>query len=72
MVVVVDELPLDVHDLGVHVLVGVGPRPVQVLAHKVASENVPDRVAEVNAQRIDRTKREEKKKLNNLSCGSIF
>ena len=49
MVVVVDELPLDVHDLGVHVLVGVGPRPVQVLANQVASENVPDRVAEVNA-----------------------
>ena len=40
MGVVVHELLLDVHDLRVHVLVGVGPGPVQVLTHQVTPENV--------------------------------
>ena len=40
MVVIVQELFLDVHYLRVHVLVGVGPGSVQVLAHQVTPESV--------------------------------
>ena len=40
MGVVVHELLLDVHDLRMHVLVGVGPGPVEVLAYQVAPEIV--------------------------------
>ena len=35
MVVIVEQLPLDLHNLGVEVLVGVGPGSVEVLPHQV-------------------------------------
>ena len=38
MIVIINQLLLDVHDLRVHELVGVGPGPVEVLAHEVAPE----------------------------------
>ena len=38
MIVKVEQLLLDLHDLGVEVDVGVGPGPVEVLSHQVTSE----------------------------------
>ena len=40
MIVVVEQLLLDLHDLGVEVDVGVGPGPVEVLSHQVTSRQV--------------------------------